>query len=155
MIAIGNDRLWQYEEIRDVLARYCECLDEYDIDGVAKCFTEDAVADYGAGRGGEIRGRGAIAERIASGQREFRRTHHQLGQIRIRLYDDHAESTSYLTAWHELPSGAKDLVCLRYLDTLRRIDGEWLIAGRRVELTIVEGFEGTEWAWVKRKAPCN
>ena len=100
-------------------------------------------------------GRQAIAERIASGQRDFRRTHHQMGQVRIRLYDDRAESTIYMTAWHELPSGAKDLLCLRYLDKLRRFNGEWLIIDRRVEVTMVDGFGGTEWDWVKRKTPGN
>ena len=148
-----SDNAWECERIRDVLARYCERLDEYDIDAVAQCFSEDAVTDYGAGRGGEIRGRAAIAKRIATGQSEFRRTHHQLGQVRIRLHDGGAESTSYMMTWHELPSGKKDLVCLRYLDHLCQIDGEWLISHRRVEVTLVDGFEGTEWNWVERRTP--
>lgn len=145
--------LWEHERIRDLLARYCECLDEYDIDGVAACFSEDAIADYGAGRGGEIRGRDAIAARIRAGQAAFRRTHHQLGQIRIRLDEDSAETTSYQMTWHELASGRKDLVCLRYIDRLVNQDGEWLIAYRRVEASLVDGFEGVDWTWVSRQAP--
>lgn len=148
-----SDNAWECERIRDLLARYCERLDEYDIDGVARCFSEDAVTDYGAGRGGEVKGRAAIAERIASGQKAFRRTHHQLGQVRIRLDGDEAESTSYQMTWHELQSGRKDLVCLRYLDRLQKHDDEWLITHRRVEVTLVDGFEGTEWNWVARKTP--
>jgi uncharacterized protein (TIGR02246 family) len=151
-----TDRLQELldrERIRDLLARYCERLDEYDIDGVAACFTEDAVTDYGAGRGGEIRGREAIATRIRQGQAPFRRTHHQLGQIRIRLTGDHAETTSYQMTWHELESGKTDLVCLRYLDRLERREEEWLIAYRRVEVTLVDGFEGVEWTWVDRRRP--
>lgn len=148
-----HDRAWECERIRDLLARYCERLDEYDIDGVAQCFSEDAITDYGAGRGGEIAGRAAIAKRIANGQSEFRRTHHQLGQVRINLWEDGAEATSYMMTWHELTSGKKDLVCLRYLDRLRQIDGDWLIFYRRVEVTLVDGFEGTQWNWVERKAP--
>lgn len=147
------DSAWECERIRDLLARYCERLDEYDIDGVARCFSEDAVTDYGAGRGGEVRGRAAIAKRIAAGQKAFRRTHHQLGQVRIRLDGDEAESTSYQMTWHELQSGQKDLVCLRYLDRLHNYDGDWLIRHRRVEVTLVDGFEGTEWNWVARKTP--
>ncbi len=152
-MAKSTDELVELENIRDLLARYCERLDEYDIEAVAACFTEDAVTDYGAGRGGEVRGRKQIAGRIAAGQALFRRTHHQLGQIRIRLNDDHAESTSYQMTWHELPSGKLDLVCLRYLDRLDKLSGEWLINHRRVEVTVVDGFEGTEWTWVKRKTP--
>jgi ketosteroid isomerase-like protein len=147
------DKAWECEKIRDLLARYCERLDEYDIDAVAQCFSEDAVTDYGAGRGGEITGRATIAKRIATGQRKFRRTHHQLGQVRIRLHDDGAETTSYMTTWHELASGKIDIVCLRYLDRLRHADGEWLIYHRRVEVTLVDGFEGTEWSWVERNIP--
>lgn len=147
------DTLWEHERIRDLLARYCERLDEYDIDGVAACFSEDAVTDYGAGRGGEIRGRAAIADRIRTGQASFRRTHHQLGQIRIRLDGDSATATSYQMTWHELESGRKDLVCLRYIDRLAKHDDEWLIAHRRVEVSLVDGFEGTEWSWVPRRRP--
>jgi ketosteroid isomerase-like protein len=147
------DTLWEHERIRDLLARYCERLDEYDIDGVAACFSEDAVTDYGAGRGGEVRGRGAIAARIRDGQAVFRRTHHQLGQIRIRLEGDSARTTSYQMTWHERESGKQDLVCLRYIDRLVQQDGEWLIAHRRVEVSLVDGFEGTEWSWVPRRRP--
>ena len=147
------EKAWECERIRDLLARYCECLDEYDIDGVSRCFSEDAVADYGAGRGGRINGRAAIAERIASGQKAFRRTHHQLGQIRIRLDGDTAETSSYQMTWHELKSGKKDLVCLRYIDRLQKTDDHWQISFRRVEVTLVDGFDGVEWSWVKRMSP--
>lgn len=145
------EELVEKQNIQSVLAEYCERLDEYDIAGVAACFSEDAVTDYGAGRGGEVRGRDAIADRIATGQGVFRRTHHQLGQIRIQIDNDTAEVTSYVTAWHELESGKKDVVCLRYLDELLRIDTGWLITSRRVEVNVVDGFEGTEWRWVKRQ----
>lgn len=153
MMANPIDELLDRQRINDLLAEYCQCLDEYDIEGVAACFSDDAVADYGAGRGGEIRGREAIAKRIAKGQAAFRRTHHQLGQVRIRLDGPNAKSTSYQMTWHELQSGKKDLVCLRYLDRLRRFDGKWLITYRRVEVTLVDGFEGTEWSWVARRQP--
>ena len=147
------DTLWEHERIRDLLARYCERLDEYDIDGVAACFAEDAVTDYGAGRGGEIRGRAAIAERIRNGQAAFRRTHHQLGQIRIQLDGNSARTTSYQMTWHELDAGRQDLVCLRYIDRLVKRDDEWLIAHRRVEVSLVNGFDGVEWSWVPRRRP--
>ena len=46
--------LMDRQRIAEVIARYCERLDEYDIDGVVTTFTEDVVTDYGAGRGGEV-----------------------------------------------------------------------------------------------------
>ncbi len=151
-MSASPDKAWQYEQIRDVLAEYCERLDEYDIAGVAACFSADARADYGAGRGGLVIGRDAIAARIAAGQRPFRRTHHQLGQIRITLNEDHAEAVSYVTAWHELASGRKDVVCLRYYDKLIRDQDGWLITARAIAVNLVDGFEGTTWNWVKRRS---
>ncbi len=142
------------ERILDTLALYCERLDEYDIAGVAKCFTEDAVADYGPGRGGEIAGRDALVARIATGQRVFRRTHHQLGQSRIDLDGDEASALTYVTAWHERFTGEREIVCLRYRDRLRREATDWRITRRAIEVAFVEGFPGVEWNWVRR-APAD
>lgn len=147
------DRAWEHERIRDLLAAYCQCLDEYDIDGVANCFTSDARADYGPGRGGLLRGRSAIAQRIAEGQAAFKRTHHQMGQVRIKLKTDSADTICYQMAWHERHSGLRELVCLRYVDQLVLLDNSWLIDCRRVEATFVDGFEGVPWRWVKRGDP--
>ncbi len=142
--------LLERERICEVLARYCIRLDEGDIDGVAQCFATDATADYGPGRGGPLTGRTAIAERIRRGQSVFRRTHHQLGQIRIDLDARGANALSYMTTWHERFTGEQEVVCLRYLDTLVQRDAVWQITSRRVEVSLVDGFPGTEWRWVRR-----
>ena len=148
------DELLDRQRIADVLARYCEALDEYDIDAVASTFTEDVVTDYGAGRGGPVVGRAAVRARIAAGQASFRRTAHQLGQTRVRIDGDRADATTYVTAWHEWQDGRQEALRLRYVDVLRRATPDsWLIAERRVEAMGVEGFEGTEWRWVERRAP--
>lgn len=142
------------QAIAEVLARYCERLDEYDIDGVAATFTEDVVTDYGAGRGGRVVGRAAVRNRIASGQASFRRTAHQLGQSIVSIEGNTANATTYVTAWHEWLDGRQDALRLRYVDVLRRTNAEgWLIAERRLEAMGVEGFEGTEWTWVSRSSP--
>ncbi|MDH3302405.1 MAG: nuclear transport factor 2 family protein [Acidimicrobiia bacterium] len=142
--------------IGDLLARYCDRLDAYDIDGVAACFTADARADYGPGRGGEIVSRAAIAERIRAGQAAFRRTHHQLGHGTVTFDAGDPGRASALTAamtWHERWSGERELLALRYVDELARVDGAWLLDRRRVEISIVEGFEGTSWYWWPRREP--
>ena len=141
------------QEVLDVLAAYCERLDEYDIDGVAELFTEDCVTDYGPGRGGPVRGRSQVRDRIATGQAEFRHTHHQLGQIRVELHGDRASALSYLTAFHERWDGSTARVHLRYVDELERAGGVWRIGGRAVRVTGVEGFEGVPWHWVERAHP--
>ena len=71
--------------IADVLAAFCERVDEYDIPGLAEVFTEDCFTDYGPGRGGPVSGLAEVQARIARGQAEFRRTHHQLGQSRVTV----------------------------------------------------------------------
>jgi SnoaL-like domain len=139
--------------IRDLLARYCERLDEYDMPGVGACLAEHAVADYGPGRGGPLAGREAVLQRIAAGQSAFRRTHHQLGQVRIALLGSTADSLAYVTAWHEGFDGRREIVCLRYVDHLQRGSDAWLIARRVIEVAYVEGFPGVEWTWVRRQPP--
>lgn len=147
-----NDRI----AIGDLLARYCDRLDAYDIDGVAACFTDDARADYGPGRGGELVSRRAIGDRIRDGQAAFRRTHHQLGHSTITFDDVDPTRASAVTAamtWHERWAGERELLALRYVDELLRVDGVWLIDRRRVEISVVEGFEGMSWYWWPRRQP--
>lgn len=146
-------RLLAEQDIRQTLARYCLCLDAYDIHGVAACFTPDAATDYGPGRGGRIQGREAIAARIAQGQAVFRRTHHQIGQTLITWAAGDVASTSYVTAWHERWDGTRDVLCLRYVDRLRPAHGPWQVAERKVEVAYCDGFAGVPWQWVPRRLP--
>ena len=148
-----DGRFGKLEAIRELHMRYCKALDEYDIARVARCFATDAVADYGAGRGGPIAGRAAIGERIALGQSVFRRTHHQLGQVQIDLDRDPATSIAYVTAWHQRDPSLTEIVCARYVDTLANSGGSWFIQTRRVEVSLTQGFPPTDWHWVKRQDP--
>jgi len=141
------------QQIADLLARYCERLDEYDIEEVAATFTHNAITDYGPGRGGEVVGRRQIAERIADGQASFRRTAHQLGQSIVTIDGDQATATTYVTAWHEWRDDRQEALRLRYIDQLVRTTDGWLIAHRRLEAMGVEGFAGAEWTWVQRAEP--
>jgi ketosteroid isomerase-like protein len=142
-------------EIADVLATFCERIDEYDWQGAADVFAEDCLVDYGAGRGGPVHGRAACAERFRKGQGEFRLTHHQLGQSRVTVDADgaRASATTYITAWHEDWSGARSVVRLRYLDQFVRVGETWQIVDRHVHAAGIEGFDGVEWDWVPRARP--
>jgi len=140
-------------EIGELVARYCDRLDGYDIDGVSLTFTEDARTDYGPGRGGSVIGRDAIRSRIERGQAAFRRTHHQVGHQTIEIDGDDASGIVAALTWHERHDGTQELLALRYVDEYRRVEGQWLIAARRVEISIVEGFVGTEWNWWPRAEP--
>ncbi len=139
--------------ILDLLAAFCERVDEYDIAGLAEVFSADCHTDYGPGRGGPVTGRDAVLARIARGQAEFQRTHHQLGQTRLALDGDAASATTYVTATHEHRDGDRSRVHLRYLDRLTRTAEGWRIAERRVHAAVVEGMAGVEWVWVPRAEP--
>jgi ketosteroid isomerase-like protein len=141
--------------VADVLAAFCQRVDEYDIPGLAEVFTEDCFTDYGPGRGGPVSGLAAVQARIARGQAEFRRTHHQLGQSRVVVSGDDADAVTYVTATHEHRDGARSRVHLRYLDRLRRTASGWRIAERRAQAAVVEGMPGTEWVWVPRGEPAR
>lgn len=139
--------------IADVLAAFCQRVDEYDILGLAEVFTHDCVTDYGPGRGGPVAGLAAVQARIARGQSEFSRTHHQLGQSRVTMRGDEAVAVTYVTATHEHRDGARSRVHLRYLDRLRRTGAGWRIAERRAHASLVEGMPETSWVWVPRAEP--
>lgn len=142
--------------IADLLALYCEHVDEYDIDAVAACFTPNCVTDYGPGRGGLVAGREAVGARIAAGQSQFRRTHHQLGQSRVSFDPadaDRATATTYVTATREEWDGRLWRAHLRYLDVLAHTVHGWLLAERRVHAAVIEDRPEITWEWVPRGPP--
>lgn len=147
------EELAALEAVRRVVARFCVAVDEYDMDGVADVFTTDAQVDYGPGRGGPCLGRVAVVERIAGGQAEFRRTHHQIGQSLVDLDGARAHAITYVTAWHEDWHGQPSEVRLRYLDDLRLETGIWRIAARIAHVSGAVGFPETEWKYVQRTVP--
>lgn len=146
-------RLTDLAAISELTARYCDRLDAHDIDAVAACFTDGAETDYGPGRGGVVTGRAAIRDRIARGQSAFRRTHHQLGHQTIIPDGTQASAVTAAITWHERFDGNQELLALRYVDRFERAGDGWLISHRRVEISMVQGFEGTEWHWWPRRPP--
>ena len=144
--------------IADLMALYCERVDDYDIDAVAELFTPDCVTDYGPGRGGRITGRAAVRDRIAAGQAQFRRTHHQLGQSRVSFDPadlDRATAVTYVTASHEEWDGRQWRAHLRYLDVLAQTPAGWRLAERRVHAAVIENRPEIDWMWVPRLAPAT
>ncbi|GAA1866536.1 nuclear transport factor 2 family protein [Pseudonocardia ailaonensis] len=141
--------------IADLQALYCERVDEYDIDAVAALFTDDCVTDYGPGRGGLVTGRKNVRDRIADGQAQFRRTHHQLGQSRVEFdaeNPDRATAVTYVTASHEEWEGRQWRAHLRYLDVLARTTEGWRLAERRVHAAVIENRPEISWEWVPRQS---
>lgn len=152
-LAAAVGRLEDRAGVARTLAEFCFRVDEYDIAGLDAVFTEDCEVDYGPGRGGPKHGRPAVTARIAEGQAQFRRTHHQLGQSLVDLDGDFAHAVTYVTAWHLERDETVSEVRLRYVDDLRRTPAGWRIARRTVQAAGIVGFEGVPWVWVPRGEP--
>ena len=56
-------KLQDRREIEDLLFEYCDLVDAYECDEIARLFTEDCLYDFGPALGGERRGN----ERLARG----------------------------------------------------------------------------------------
>lgn len=128
------------EAIRDVMARYTTSGDRLRIDDFVSCFTADAVIEsehVPVERAFRFAGVAAIRawqERWLSGEggthgASFVRHHLSTSKIDLAGPDD-ARARTYWVAWTDIgPDHAG-----YYLDTFRKVGGEWLIAHRRVRL---------------------
>jgi hypothetical protein len=124
-------------QIHDLLHAYCDAADRADPVAVVGCFTTDATVDYGPGLA--VGGRDdllALFDRFLSSTVA---TSHHLTNVRIRPSDNGAEVTSYVMAWHLLPTDEHLLIVGRYLDTVVRTEEGWRLAHRRLE---VHGSQG-------------
>jgi hypothetical protein len=120
--------------IKDVLMRYFNAADHGDKDGVRSCFTDDVWAQY-EGREA-VRGIDALLNQITlfdnldSGACKIS-THFAGNLVFKGLSSDSAETENNAFAFLVNASGATVAVrSLRYLDRLRREQGQWKICAR-------------------------
>lgn len=115
--------------IGETLALYCRGIDRCDAAQLAAVFTPDARIDYGDGAA-------PIAETIPglmAGLGAMRLTQHNISNTVIRIAGDTAKAETNCVALHLLPSPDGDIELVvggRYLDTLEKRAGRWLIAER-------------------------
>lgn len=135
------------EAIRALLAELAQAGDSVRAEEYAACFTEDGMlqTEAAGGQGLDLHGRAAILA-WQQGLREpgkgmgqggaipLRFARHNLTTCKIELTGP--DSASARTYWHVMTNAGPDH-CGVYRDDLRRVDGTWLIARRRVK---------TEWA---------
>ncbi len=125
-----NDRI----AITDVINRYGTTIDAGDYDGLAACFTPDAVVRYGGGR--EFRGGEAVAEFVRGMTVGLVAQQHLLGNHEIVLDGERATATTYLHATQiegEEAGGGVIVTGGIYRDALVRTGDGWLIAEREME----------------------
>lgn len=135
----GDDRAL----IEDLQARYMFAFDYGDPGGYSGTFTADGVLDYG---GGEIKGRKAIAEFIASGRKRTEEARaktpagqqpsvgrHIINNMVITIDGNKARGVAY---WTHMTSGADGRGGVdffgHYEDEMVKVNGEWLFARRRI-----------------------
>ena len=120
--------------IHELIARYNVAIDTGDAEGWARTFTTDGVFDGIVGR---FEGRAEIADFARRYWTEpkyedFRSCQHWVNNV---LIDGDGDEAS-LRADHQMvqptESGGRILLVAGYDDRLRRVDGDWLFARRRV-----------------------
>jgi hypothetical protein len=115
--------------IAETLALYCRGIDRCDAAQLAAVFTTDARIDYGDGAK-------PVAQAIPAlmaGLGAMRLTQHNIGNTVLRISGNTAKAETNCVALHLIPApeGEVELVVGgRYLDTLEKREGRWLIAER-------------------------
>jgi hypothetical protein len=125
------------QEITDLIYRYAHAIDRRDCDLLESLFAPGATLHYGLFDGPASQ---LVAARRASGS-SFQMTHHQTGNVIVRVAGDRARAQSYLSVVHRAERHGRlrdEHVRARYLDRLERLGGRWLFAER----TLVY-----DWAW--------
>ncbi|MCW2613535.1 MAG: hypothetical protein JWN08_529 [Frankiales bacterium] len=124
-----TDRL----DIAEVLARYCDALDQRRWDLLQTVFTADASADYGSV--GLPTGVEEIATAIRRTIADLDATQHLVGNIQVQVQGDTATAQCYLISQHVRagqPGGEEYLLGGRYVDELVRTPDGWRITFRRL-----------------------
>lgn len=115
--------------IAETLALYCRGIDRCDPEQLAAAFTPDAVIDYGDG----ARPIAEVIPGLMAGLGTMRLTQHNIGNTVMRIAGDTAKAETNCVALHIIPAPEGEMEVVvggRYLDTLARREGRWLIAER-------------------------
>ncbi len=123
--------LLDHHEIRQLLAMYCHACDRADEVAMAATYCADSWDDHGKRKMG---GAQFSWETVEESLRTTTVVSHQLGQSLIRVDGDEGGAETYFIATVVYPKaeGGNILNQLggRYVDTLRREGGKWLIGKR-------------------------
>jgi 3-phenylpropionate/cinnamic acid dioxygenase small subunit len=120
------------DDIRDLLARYCFLLDDYELTEFAALFTADG---RWSSRNGEASGPADIERLLRSlvpvpGPGTRRR--HLTTNILITMSGDTATVRAYFMVVRDSSEGPAIAVAGRYEDEVVRYEGRWLFKSRRL-----------------------
>ena len=125
-------KLIDRQEIVDVLVGYAVSMDGEDWDALERCFTEDAVCDFGD-LGPGMHGASGIARDMRGVIEPMDASFHMVGNHVIDIDGDRASARSYLLAQHvlrEALGGPIFFVAGIYHDELVRTADGWKIANK-------------------------
>lgn len=144
----ATQRLSDRQEIAELMFEYCYACDENDPDGIAACFVEDCVTDYGPGPGQPTRGRNVRRTEAARDLALFDATSHLLSNVSVSFLDeDRARVRSVVHAWHQPKDSTSSWILYgQYHDTVTRTEEGWRIAERKLLVVAAEGFPA-EWSF--------
>ena len=114
------------EQVRTVLARYCDAIDALDIERLSTLFSPEVTADL---RGIELDGRDELMAFVRDRLGRFVATSHHVGGEIVDIDGDAAHLSAQLYAYHRADDGGTWEVWGRYEIDLRR-DGDgsaWLV----------------------------
>jgi ketosteroid isomerase-like protein len=137
-------RLEDIEAIKQLKARYCAyCDDDYDADGLASLFTEDAVWD-GGGTFGRADGRDGVRKHFAGASDRVTIARHQVMNPIVEIDGDSA--TGHWLLFQPCTNAGSDgeqamWLAATYADRYRRVDGEWLIAETLIDVAFFTPFD--------------
>jgi SnoaL-like domain len=104
--------------ITEVLHTYARLVDERDFAAAAGVFTDDCLAEYGVRETDTLHSAAAVADWLTHQLLDGTATSHHISNVQISFPDaDHAETTSYLYAWHRPPGAAVDPIILAAMST--------------------------------------
>ena len=144
MSELTMEKLLERAKIEDLLNRYATALDGRDWDVLDEVFAPDATAHF---QGiGHYEDRDAIVAVIRSVLGQCGPTQHLLGNMRIEINGQEAQSKCYLQAIHAglgKYASEKMTVWGEYRDKLKRTPQGWRIVHRELAGIHAEGDIGT------------
>jgi len=136
------------EAIKKLKARYCAyCDNNYDADGIAALFTEDAVWD--GGNFGRYEGREAIRTFFRGAPRIFPFAIHQVMNPIIEVEGEQAKGQWYLFQPATLAEGNQAVwLAARYEEEYVKVESEWKFKRLKVLPSFLTPYDQ---GWVKKR----
>ena len=134
-------RLEDIEAIKNLKARYCAlCDDNYEADGLAALFTDDAVWD--GGQLGVCHGREEIREFFRRSPRAISFAIHQVANPIIEVDGDAATGRWYLFQPCTFARSEQAIwMAAKYRDRYLRSGGDWLFSHVEIALEFMTPFD--------------